>query len=129
MENILSYVQIRGSSECCFRFGTGVADVCAAGGCSSAVLDAVGLRSAAAATALPRANSHAEPGYAPAALPAHGPTVRPPRASFRPLSDVFGRSRVALQSIVNLAEQHGKEGAITEGYREYVRALGWKDAQ
>ncbi|KAF4615242.1 hypothetical protein D9613_002633 [Agrocybe pediades] len=30
---------------------------------------------------------------------------------------------------VNLAEQHGKEGAVTQAYREYMQELGMKDAQ
>jgi len=33
------------------------------------------------------------------------------------------------KTIVNLAEQHGKEGAITRGYCEYVEKLNSKDAQ
>ncbi|KAF7363564.1 hypothetical protein MSAN_01013000 [Mycena sanguinolenta] len=31
-------------------------------------------------------------------------------------------------TIVNLAEQHGKEASVTQGYREYVTELGDKDA-
>ncbi|KAG6856457.1 hypothetical protein H0H87_004317 [Tephrocybe sp. NHM501043] len=32
-------------------------------------------------------------------------------------------------TVLNLAEQHGKEGAITEGYREYMKELDSKDAR
>jgi hypothetical protein len=32
------------------------------------------------------------------------------------------------KTIVNLAEQHGKEAAITQGYREYMVELADKDA-
>ncbi|KAF8912099.1 SacI homology domain-containing protein [Gymnopilus junonius] len=32
-------------------------------------------------------------------------------------------------TIVNLAEQHGKEGVITDAYREYMHELNMKDAQ
>ncbi|GLB34696.1 putative inositol phosphatase [Lyophyllum shimeji] len=32
-------------------------------------------------------------------------------------------------TVLNLAEQHGKEGAITEGYREYMRELDSTDAR
>ncbi|KAF9469322.1 SacI homology domain-containing protein [Collybia nuda] len=32
-------------------------------------------------------------------------------------------------TILNLAEQHGKEGAITQGYKEYMNELNLKDAQ
>ena len=34
-----------------------------------------------------------------------------------------------IQTIVNLAEQHGKEGAITHAYGDYVRELGSPDIQ
>jgi hypothetical protein len=33
----------------------------------------------------------------------------------------------SLQNIVNLAEQHGKEGAVTTAYREYVNEMKNKD--
>ena len=33
------------------------------------------------------------------------------------------------QNIVNLAEQHGKEGAVTKGYRENVHEAALKDVQ
>ncbi|KAF8077695.1 SacI homology domain-containing protein [Lyophyllum atratum] len=32
-------------------------------------------------------------------------------------------------TVLNLAEQHGKEGAITQGYREYMQELESKDAR
>ena len=32
-----------------------------------------------------------------------------------------------LQTAVNLAEQHGKEGAVSAAYREYVAALDSKE--
>ncbi|KAG6852944.1 hypothetical protein C0991_007954 [Blastosporella zonata] len=32
-------------------------------------------------------------------------------------------------TVLNLAEQHGKEGAITQGYREYMQELDSKDAR
>ena len=31
------------------------------------------------------------------------------------------------QTIVNLAEQHGKEGQVTNAFEEYVNELGSKD--
>lgn len=30
---------------------------------------------------------------------------------------------------MNLAEQHGKEGVMTQGYREYMQELNHRDAQ
>lgn len=33
-----------------------------------------------------------------------------------------------LKAIVNLAEQHGKEAAITQGYREYMTEMADKNA-
>ncbi|KAL0565241.1 hypothetical protein V5O48_016787 [Marasmius crinis-equi] len=37
--------------------------------------------------------------------------------------------RYGPHSVINLAEHHGKEGAITQAYREYMRELNDKDAQ
>lgn len=34
-----------------------------------------------------------------------------------------------MQTIVNLAEQHGKEGAITNAYGDYVKELDSPDVQ
>ena len=36
---------------------------------------------------------------------------------------------VLTQTAVNLAEQHGKEGAVTAAYREYMKSLDSKDAR
>ena len=42
---------------------------------------------------------------------------------------MFYRSHKIDQTIVNLAEQHGKEGVITQSYREYMHELDMKDVQ
>jgi phosphatidylinositol 4-phosphatase len=34
-----------------------------------------------------------------------------------------------LQTIINLAEQHGKEGSLTTAYRDYVGELGNSEVQ
>ena len=43
-----------------------------------------------------------------------------------PLTSVFKLSR---QTIVNLAEQHGKESVVTHAYRDHVNELALKDVQ
>ncbi|TFK62545.1 hypothetical protein BDN72DRAFT_964483 [Pluteus cervinus] len=37
--------------------------------------------------------------------------------------------RYGPHTVMNLAEQHGKEGAITQGYRDYMQQLNMKHAQ
>ena len=37
--------------------------------------------------------------------------------------------QIVSQTIVNLAEQHGKEGAVTAAYRTSVNELALKDVQ
>lgn len=34
-----------------------------------------------------------------------------------------------MQNLLNLAEQHGKEGTVTDAYREYMRELDSPDAR
>lgn len=47
------------------------------------------------------------------------------RYSANGLRDLIGY----MQTIVNLAEQHGKEGAITNAYGDYVKELDSPDVQ
>lgn len=54
-------------------------------------------------------------------VPKYGPHVRSGQLSFYLVLKF-------KQTAVNLAEQHGKEAAITQGYREYMAELADKDA-
>lgn len=36
---------------------------------------------------------------------------------------------LTLKAVVNLAEQHGKEGSITTAYRKYMQELDSSDAR
>ncbi|KAH7908877.1 SacI homology domain-containing protein [Hygrophoropsis aurantiaca] len=62
------------------------------------------------------------------------PTLSPERTSEQNMDALrrhFQRTVPVYGShtIVNLAEQHGKEGTITQAYREYARRLDTKDAR
>jgi hypothetical protein len=39
------------------------------------------------------------------------------------------RVTAGLQTIVNLAEQHGREGVVTSAYREYVEEVNLSDVK
>lgn len=56
-------------------------------------------------------------------VPAYGPVV-----SASQLCGPVTSSNI-LQTIVNLAEQHGKEGQVTTGYGEYATELNSKDVR
>jgi hypothetical protein len=49
-------------------------------------------------------------------LPAYGPHVSIFLSKYDPQKSIIS----GLQTIVNLAEKHGKEGVVTNAYREYV---------
>lgn len=55
-----------------------------------------------------------------------------PHVSFPPLACQIVQAvnrRVPVQTIVNLAEQHGKEATVTNGYRDHITELKSEDIQ
>lgn len=57
-------------------------------------------------------------------LTIYGPLVR-----IFPITIMFDFNCISMQTVVNLAEQHGKEGAITSAFRESMSELGSSDVQ
>lgn len=95
---------------------------------SPIILDPERLRLEAASSFISRQNKSTESGCYRTTFPENCTTIWTActRISTRIMHNI---SKLVHQAVINLAEQHGKEGAITQAYRDYMHLLKSKDVQ